>query len=384
VKILLLSAYAAQSHVFWHESLAQMFADWEWYIHTLPPRHFSWRIRGNPLYWSLAEREQLEGDYDLLIVTSMVDLATLRGLVPRLADLPTVLYFHENQFCYPQNKPKHSLLEAQMVSLYSSLVADAIVFNSNYNQNSFLDGCGTLLGGMPDRVPKGIIPMLQGKSRVLSVPLNEVVPAFQEGVAAEGSGSWSHGGAAFSERPLRLLWVGRFEYDKGGDNLLLILQLLEEQAISYELAVVGQQFRNSPSAFRSIEEEFQHRLVQFGYLDSRADYQTVLAGADMVLSTALHEFQGLAVLEAVAAGCVPVVPGRLVYPEIFSPSNNYPSYPPDRRREAAGAAALIVELSRQLELGSVEAPDVSSFTRVILKPQYRALFESLAGAGERS
>lgn len=383
MRVLLLSAYAAQSHIYWHESLVQMFADWEWQLLTLPPRHFSWRVRGNPLYWSLAERERLEGDYELLIATSMVDLATLRGLVPRLADLPTVLYFHENQFCYPQSQPKHSLLEAQMVSLYSALAADAIVFNSSYNQSSFLAGCDTLLAGMPDRVPKGIIPMLQGKSRVLSVPLNEAGHGPQEGVAAEGSGSWSQPGAAFSERPLRLLWVGRFEYDKGGDNLLLILQLLEEQAISYELAVVGQQFRNSPPVFRCIEAEFQHRLVQFGYLESRADYQRVLAGADMVLSTALHEFQGLAVLEAVAAGCVPVVPGRLVYPEIFSPSNNYPSYPQDRRREAAGAVSLIVELSRQLEWDRVEAPDVSSFTRAILMPQYRALFELLAGVCER-
>ena len=359
-----------------------MFANWEWQILTLPPRHFSWRVRGNPLYWSLAERELLEGDYELLIATSMVDLATLRGLVPRLAQLPTVLYFHENQFCYPQSQPKHGLLEAQMVSLYSALAADALVFNSLYNQNSFLDGCSSVLGGMPDKVPEGIIPMLRAKSQVLSVPLNEVEHAPQEDVAAQGPGSWSQTGDSFSERPLRLLWVGRFEYDKGGDSLLLILQLLEEQSISYELAVVGQQFRNSPSAFRCIETEFQHRLVQFGYLESRADYQALLTGADMVLSTALHEFQGLAVLEAVAAGCVPVVPGRLVYSEIFPPTNSYCSYPQDRGREAAGAVSLIVDLSRQLELGSAEAPDVSCFTRAILMPQYRALFESLAGVAD--
>jgi glycosyltransferase involved in cell wall biosynthesis len=358
-----------------------MFTDWEWQILTLPPRHFSWRMRGNPLYWSLAEREQLEGKHDLLIATSMVDLATLRGLVPRLADLPTILYFHENQFSYPQTQSKHSLLEAQMVSLYSALAADAIVFNSSFNQNSFLTGCDTLLAGMPDKVPEGIIPMLRDKSRVISVPLNDAIPGSPARVA-QRPGNWGHLGAAFSARPLRLLWVGRFEYDKGGENLLLILQLLEQRGISYELAVVGQQFRNSPPVFRSIEEEFKHRLVQFGYLESRVDYQAVLAGADIVLSTALHEFQGLAVLEAVAAGCVPVVPDRLVYPEIFAQSNSYPSHPQDRRKEAAGAVSLIMELSTQLELHRVEAPDVSSFTREILLTQYRALFESLAGAGE--
>jgi hypothetical protein len=34
-----------------------------------------------------------------------------------------------------------------------------------------------------------------------------------------------------------------------------------------------------------------------------------------VLSTAHHEFQGLAVLEGAAYGCVPLAPNRLAYPE---------------------------------------------------------------------
>ena len=104
MKVLLLSAYAAHSHVHWQRCLLNMFPDWEWRVLSLPPRHFSWRVRGNALYWSLEERESLERDYDLLIATSMVDLATLRGLVPALTALPSLLYFHENQFDYPQQE----------------------------------------------------------------------------------------------------------------------------------------------------------------------------------------------------------------------------------------------------------------------------------------
>ncbi len=373
MKILLLSAYAAQSHVYWHENLVAMFADWDWQVLTLPPRHFSWRVRGNPLYWALEEREVLRGDYDLLIATSMVDLATLRGLVPELAVLPTVLYFHENQFDYPQGGRTHGLLEAQMVSLYASLAANRIVFNSAYNQNSFLDGCEALLNKLPDRVPTGVVASLRARSQVLAVPLRQDFSAVDEGI-----GCWRSKQENYPARPLRLLWVGRFEYDKGGDALLLCLRTLERLEFSYELALVGQQFRNSPSAFTRIEREFSHRLVQFGYIESRDAYWQTLAAADIVLSTALHEFQGLAVLEAVAASCLPAVPDRLVYPEILPSENCYQCFPHDIDSEAESAAALVLGLASRLAEGCANIPDVFSFSPAALEPGYRALFTSLS------
>jgi len=372
VKILLLSAYAAQSHVYWHENLVAMFPDWDWRVLTLPPRHFSWRVRGNPLYWALEESEALRGDYDLLIATSMVDLATLRGLVPELAALPTALYFHENQFDYPQGERTQSLLEAQMVSLYASLAANRMVFNSAHNQNSFLDGCETLLNKLPDKVPTGVVASLRARSQVLAVPLRQDSKAVDEGI-----GCWSSNQEDYPARPLRLLWVGRFEYDKGGDALLLCLRELERLELSYELALVGQQFRSSPAAFTSIEREFSHVLVQFGYIESREAYRQTLAGADVVLSTALHEFQGLAILEAVAAGCLPAVPDRLVYPEILPSENCYQSFPHDPAKEAEKAAALIFILAGRLADGCVDIPDVSAFSPAALEPAYRALFSSL-------
>ena len=104
-----------------------------------------------------------------------------------------------------------------------------------------------------------------------------------------------------------------------------------------------------------------------------ASLQRLQQEADVVVSTALHEFQGLAVMQAVAAGCVPVVPDRLAYRETYAEEFRYPSCPDDPALEAAGAAQLLSTIATQLP----EVPDLSAYALTALRARYRRILCNL-------
>lgn len=300
-KILLLSAYHAQSHDYWAKQLMGNLSEFNWTLLSLPPRYFAWRIRGNPISFAARFSEELKGSYDLVIATSMTDLATIKALNPSLSQTPSLLYFHENQFAYPEQSGQKTAVEAQMVSLYSAMAADKLVFNSNYNQVTFLEGIDGLLGKMPDLVASDIISGLKNKSSVLGVPVSVdgVNPDIKRG------------------EKLKLCWAARWEYDKGPDMLLEILRGLEVQNVDFEISVLGQGFRKVPDAFNQIKQEFDDRIKQWGYLESRQDYLNELASSHVFISTAEHEFFGISTAEASALGCNLLLPNKLVYPELY-------------------------------------------------------------------
>lgn len=358
MNILLLSAYHAQSHKVWCQALQAGFPEYEFTELTLPARHFSWRIRGAPLTWTFAEASRLTGPYDLVVATSMVDLATLRGTNPGIASTPTVLYFHENQFAYPspEDKPDRRL-EAQMVQLYATVAADRVVFNSEYNRSSFFAGLSELLRKLPDGVPSHLVATLRDKSTVVPVPVAPVPPRVKP-----------------RER-FQLVWNHRWEYDKGPELLLEVLAGLNADA-ELSVHIVGQQFRSSPPAFLHIERLLKERnwLGSFGYVGSREQYARLLGQCHLVLSTALHDFQGLAIIEAVAAGCVPVVPDGLAYPEFIGPKWRYQS------GSAAQACALIHQAMDDFcHKREAALPEMTRFEWATLKPLYQSLLQPGAG-----
>lgn len=367
MKILLLSAYDAASHQRWRQELAAQFPEHEWTQLYLPPRFFSWRIRGNSLTWAFSERELLSQPYDVLIATSMVDLSALRGLVPALATIPTLLYFHENQFAYPSGADQTDSVEPQIISLYSALCADQLVFNSAFNRASFFAGVEALLRRLPDHVPPAIVDILRERSCVIPVPLQD----------------HCFSGALKKTGDISLVWNHRWEYDKGPERLLSMLRLLSDttELPPFTVHVVGQQFRQQPAVFAELREFLlqHHRLGAWGFIEDAHTYRQLLRESHIVLSTALHDFQGLAVQDAVAAGCIPVLPARQAYPEWFGEQVCYVSAVDDPASEAHDMARRLAQLIRSLAAGEqLTAPDISHVSWSCLRPRYHALLESLA------
>ncbi|MBJ7539086.1 tRNA-queuosine alpha-mannosyltransferase domain-containing protein [Marinomonas transparens] len=373
MRILLISAYEASSHKAWANTLMTGLSDHRWCYLSLPARHFAWRIRGNAMSFAFDPKFKplLEQPYDLVIATSMTDCVGLKAFCPDLQNIPWLLYFHENQFAYPVSDKQQGLLEMQMVTLYSALAADQCVFNSQFNKDSFFDGARALLKKLPDYVSPDWLIKTEEKAQVLPVPLDIVLES-----ALPSDGALPKR-ARTPDKRIKLVWSARWEFDKGPDRLLAILQELESRSIDYQIAILGEQFRSIPQEFEQIKAQFSHRIVQFGFAESREDYLAFLVAADFVLSTALHEFQGLAVLEAVALGCVPILPNRQVYPELFGDGYLYTSHIKDVQQEAKAAVALI----QRHALNVVQAPLMKKYQADNLLPEYRDLIETIGGEG---
>jgi len=341
--IWLLSAYRSASHAAWANWLVETFDEFNWQVLELPGRHFRWRIRGNPLSWL---NKLPESKPDLILATSMVDLATLKGLHPQLANAACIYYFHENQFAYPTSKKQHESVDPQMVQLYGALAADKIFFNSTYNRDSFLDGVDRLLNMLPDEVPDNITQGLKNKTALLPVPVSKIEPADQK-------------------NPKLIVWNHRWEYDKAPEVFVEALHKLDKMNIDFQLALLGERPANKTTDLLHIEKYFSDKII-INEKVTKQDYQKYLSLSSIVVSTAIHEFQGLAMLEAVSAGAVPVVPDDLCYTE---------QYPAEFQYEANNSDALADVLFRFLK-SLPSSPDVSFWYDAALKQQwYRALIE---------
>ena len=378
-RILLLSAYDANSHRLWRERLAQLFPDYEWTQLALPPRHFNWRIRGNSLCWAFADNDSAvdigRGDYELLIATSMVDLASLRGFIPALANIPNLVYFHENQFVYPASSQRKENIEPQLLPLYTALCADAVVFNSHYNRDSFLDGARSLLQKLPDTPAKSILLKLE-QSRVIPVPLMQLPkPSPKTSPAAEAQ--------AADSLCLEVLWNHRWEHDKGPDLLLEVVRIICRRKIKLRLHIVGEQFRQAPASCAEIKQLLQRQQglpgkdFEFGFLADPQRYLELLSSCDVVLSTALHDFQGLAIQEACVAGCTPLTPDDLVYPEYLAAEFLYPR----ADSHSATATGIVTRLMQwqQLKLAGEKLPkaNLENYRASAVRKLYARIFSEL-------
>jgi len=280
----------------------------DWTCLTLPDRHWKWRMRHGAFTFAQQLREQPpERPVDLIFTTDMMDVAALRGLLPAsYRDVPILCYFHENQLTYPWQDERERDHHFAYTNIQSALAADAVWFNSEFHRDDFFDAAEAFLRRMPDYAP---INALQRAREAASVQYPGIDSINTRTKRADSNASDFH-----------ICWAARWEHDKNPEDFFDALRQLNAAEVQFQLSVLGQQFEKTPSCFDESKRIFKDNIRHWGFLP-RAKYFDVLAASDCFVSTARHEFFGISTVEAMNAGCIPLLPNRLAYPEILQPDS---------------------------------------------------------------
>jgi glycosyltransferase involved in cell wall biosynthesis len=313
-----LEPYFGGSHKYFLRGLAER-SHHRLRLLTLPGRHWKWRMQGGALSLAAQAAQAVGADAspspDVLFASDMLDLPTFLSLADaRVASVPTLLYFHENQLTYPLPPGVERDLTYGMRNIVSALTATRVLFNSSFHRQEFLEAAGELLAVMPDEVPVGVAEELERKAGVLPVgcDLRRFDIHRERALREAAEGRWGDP----ARGPL-LLWNQRWEYDKAPDEFFAAVAVLKEEGVPFRLAMAGPNQGTPTSVFLRAKDELAEHIVHWGRVPGDADYAALLWAADVVASTAIHEFFGIAIVEAVYCGCRPVLPRRLSYPEVI-------------------------------------------------------------------
>ncbi len=309
LRVLAIEPYFGLSHRTFLEGYRR-FSRHDVEIWSLPPRKWKWRMRGAGFHFAERARSAPAGPpFDILLISDFLNLPDFRALAPRaFRELPAVVYFHENQITYPLGKDAPVDFHYGWINLSTALAADRLLFNSQYHREGFFAAVRAVFRRMPDHVPEALIEALPARSGVFPVGVD-----FDPHDAAIRA-------VPRTDPPVpTILWNHRWEYDKGPELFFDTLLRLAGEGVPFRLMVCGQSFRTRPPVFDRARQDLAGRIDHFGYFAQKEEYLQAACRADIVVSTAVHEFFGVSIIEAIYLGCLPVLPGRLSYPEILPP-----------------------------------------------------------------
>ncbi len=312
MKILALEPYYSGSHKAFLKGWVSN-SRHEVYPITMTARFWKWRMQGGAVTLARKTQQALEEGFkpDVIFATDMVNLPAYLSLVRHtLADVPVVLYFHENQLTYPLKEGAERDYTYAYFNYLSALAADQVVFNSQFHYGEFLEALPVLLRLFPDYTHMQTVQQIRSKSQVLHLGIK-----LQEHDAFAGqylAHEWRPG-----MKPPVVLWNQRWEYDKNPEGFFQVMNRLDDVGCNFQLILAGEHFKEQPDAFDQAFKRYADRILHYGYAEDFEEYSRLLHQSDLVISTSIHEFFGLAIMEAIYCGCHPLLPRRLSYPELI-------------------------------------------------------------------
>ena len=357
MKILVIEPYYGGSHRSFLQGL-QQHLEYDFDLLTLPARKWKWRMRlAAPYFAEQLNNLDTDKKYDRILCSSFVDVAAFRSLVnERFQKIPLYTYFHENQFAYPVQKEDERDFHFGLTNLTTILASDKVAFNTRYNLDTLIREARKLLRICPDMKLDNLINQIQDKAVILNPGID--FSDFPESNTCNPNPD---------QAPI-IVWNHRWEHDKDPEYFFETLYYLDKSGVDFRLIVLGQSFQRRPDIFDEAQEKLAHKVLHFGYVESRQEYIKLLCQADIVVSTAIHEFYGISVIEAVRAGCIPVLPNRLSYPELF---------PAEYLHEDSELQTKLESLLKGFkELNELEIKDLTDrFSWLALKDKYRQWFQ---------
>ncbi len=286
---------------------------------TMPGRFWRWRMEGGGVTLAKKVRSVVDDGFepDLLFATDMVNLPAVLSLArPQLQNVPVVLYFHENQLTYPLPSDRERERAYSITNYLSALAADRVVFNSQSHFDEFIEALPQLLRDFPDFTNMHTVRDLREKSTVLHLGMDLQAHDEYRGTRTERT--------LHSTTPPVVLWNQRWEYDKNPSGFFQTMNRLDDAGVPFQLILAGKHFHEQPEEFEQAFERYAERILHYGYAEDFSEYSRLLHRADVVVSTAHHEFFGVAIQEAIYCGCHPLLPNRLSYPELIPESHHKP------------------------------------------------------------
>jgi glycosyltransferase involved in cell wall biosynthesis len=290
-----------------HGDFAQGLTDYSRHdidLFTMPDRFWKWRMRGAALYW--ADRIKTPERYDGLIVSSMMSLAELMALWANRCP-PALVYFHENQLTYPAAPGERADHQPGFTNISTALAAKQILFNSQTHLDAFLSALPDFIRIMPDCRPKWAIRAIEEKCAVAYPGCHFPNAPFASRQRTDQR----------SDRTPLIIWNHRWEHDKNPEAFFQALERMQSRGIDFRVALLGEAYAQMPEVFKRAPEQLGNRLVHHGRAATRQKYYRWLSDGSVVISTARQENFGIAVVEAMYHGCLPLLPNRLSYPEIL-------------------------------------------------------------------